>query len=471
MLNMKKKNNNAVAKSDKEELITALDIGSSHLRLLSGYVGPDKQIRIRGYKEIKSVGYSNGEINDIGKLAGSIASIVQQFQNEYGIEVKDVVTGVPGHVIQGENQQGNITVSSGQVTETDRNRAIENAAAGLQQLNRNDFVVIHKNPQNYSTESSENIVNPIGFYAKRLDVNVHFIGCKGLYKKNIEQAVSMISSNIHSKNVIYVGNAVSAAAITENEKEIGVIQADIGGGTISFTVYDAGKQLISQGISDGGDYITNSIAREFAIPKQSAEELKLKYGIASPDIIPDDQKNYQLKVEVPTQFSNQTEEVTITLGELSAVIYRCLGSMFELLFQRITSHGKSFLKSLDIGAGVVLTGGTAMLRGIDTVLSDYINYYTQNPANEFLHCNSKVRIGVPVGLRMCDDIRIPNELRNSMAPGIAARPDQAVVFGLLRVAKFDNLEQYSNSRSRNDDSDEVGKGFLGNFKNWMKREL
>ena len=471
MLNMKKKNNNAVAKSDKEELITALDIGSSHLRLLSGYVGPDKQIRIRGYKEIKSVGYSNGEINDIGKLAGSIASIVQQFQNEYGIEVKDVVTGVPGHVIQGENQQGNITVSSGQVTETDRNRAIENAAAGLQQLNRNDFVVIHKNPQNYSTESSENIVNPIGFYAKRLDVNVHFIGCKGLYKKNIEQAVSMISSNIHTKNVIYVGNAVSAAAITENEKEIGVIQADIGGGTISFTVYDAGKQLISQGISDGGDYITNSIAREFAIPKQSAEELKLKYGIASPDIIPDDQKNYQLKVEVPTQSSNQTEEVTITLGELSAVIYRCLGSMFELLFQRITSHGKSFLKSLDIGAGVVLTGGTAMLRGIDTVLSDYINYYSQNPANEFLHCNSKVRIGVPVGLRMCDDIRIPNELRSSMAPGIAARPDQAVVFGLLRVAKFDNLEQYSNSRSRNDDSDEVGKGFLGNFKNWMKREL
>lgn len=471
MLNMKKKNNNAVAKSDKEELITALDIGSSHLRLLSGYVGPDKQIRIRGYKEIKSVGYSNGEINDIGKLAGSIASIVQQFQNEYGIEVKDVVTGVPGHVIQGENQHGNITVSSGQVTETDRNRAIENAAAGLQQLNRNDFVVIHKNPQNYSTESSENIVNPIGFYAKRLDVNVHFIGCKGLYKKNIEQAVSMISSNIHTKNVIYVGNAVSAAAITENEKEIGVIQADIGGGTISFTVYDAGKQLISQGISDGGDYITNSIAREFAIPKQSAEELKLKYGIASPDIIPDDQKNYQLKVEVPTQFSNQTEEVTITLGELSAVIYRCLGSMFELLFQRITSHGKSFLKSLDIGAGVVLTGGTAMLRGIDTVLSDYINYYTQNPANEFLHCNSKVRIGVPVGLRMCDDIRIPNELRSSMAPGIVARPDQAVVFGLLRVPKFDNLEQYSNSRSRNDDSDEVGKGFLGNFKNWMKREL
>lgn len=63
---MKKKNNNAVAKSDKEELITALDIGSSHLRLLSGYVGPDKQIRIRGYKEIKSAGYSNGEINDIG---------------------------------------------------------------------------------------------------------------------------------------------------------------------------------------------------------------------------------------------------------------------------------------------------------------------------------------------------------------------------------------------------------------------
>ena len=471
MLNMKKKNNNAVAKSDKEELITALDIGSSHLRLLSGYVGPDKQIRIRGYKEIKSAGYSNGEINDIGKLAGSIASIVQQFQNEYGIEVKDVVTGVPGHVIQGENQQGNITVSSGQVTETDRNRAIENAAAGLQQLNRNDFVVIHKNPQNYSTESSENIVNPIGFYAKRLDVNVHFIGCKGLYKKNIEQAVSMISSNIHTKNVIYVGNAVSAAAITENEKEIGVIQADIGGGTISFTVYDAGKQLISQGISDGGDYITNSIAREFAIPKPSAEELKLKYGIASPDIIPDDQRNYQIKVEVPTQFSNQTEEVTITLGELSAVIYRCLGSMFELLFQRITSHGKSFLKSLDIGAGVVLTGGTAMLRGIDTVLSDYINYYTQNPANEFLHCNSKVRIGVPVGLRMCDDIRIPNELRSSMAPGIAARPDQAVVFGLLRVAKFDNLEQYSNSRSRNDDSDEVGKGFFGNFKNWVKREL
>lgn len=68
-------------------------------------------------------------------------------------------------------------------------------------------------------------------------------------------------------------------------------------------MYDAGKQLISQGISDGGDYITNSIAREFAIPKQSAEELKLKYGIASPDIIPDDQKiiNLKLKFQLSSQ--------------------------------------------------------------------------------------------------------------------------------------------------------------------------
>lgn len=471
MLNMKKKSNYAVAKSDKEELITALDIGSSYLRLLAGYVSSDKQIRVRGYKEIKSVGYSNGEINDIGKLAGSIASIVQQFQNEYGIEVKDVVTGVPGHVILGENQQGNITVSSGQVTESDRNRAIENAATGLQQLNRNDFVLIHKNPQNYSTESSENIVNPIGFYAKRLDVNVHFIGCKGLYKKNIEQAISMISSNIHTKNVIYVGNAVSAAAITENEKEIGVIQADIGGGTISFTVYDAGKQLISQGISDGGDYITNQIAREFAIPKSIAEQLKLVYGTASPDLIPEDQKDFQIKVEVPAQFSNKTEEITITLAELSAVIYRCLGSMFELLFQRIASYARANLNSLDIGAGVVLTGGTAKLHNIDRVLSDYISFYTQNPANEFLHCNNKVRIGIPMGIRMSDDVQIPKELRDERVPGVITRPDQATVFGLLRVAKFENLEQYSNSKIREDDYDENAKGFIPTVRRWIKREL
>ena len=331
-------------------------------------------------------------------------------------------------------------------------------------------MIIHKNPQNYSTESSENIVNPIGFYAKRLDVNVHFIGCKGLYKKNIEQAISMISSNIHTKNVIFVGNAVSAAAITENEKEIGVIQADIGGGTISFTVYDSGKQLISQGISDGGDYITNSIAREFGIPKQSAEQVKLQYGIASPELIPEGQEDYQIKVQVPSQLSNSYEEVTLTITDLSTVIHRCLLNMFELLFQRITSHGKSFLKSLDIGAGVVLTGGTAMLYGIDRVLSEFIVAYTQNPANDFLHCNYKVKIGLPLGVRMCDDVQIPEELRGEKA-GIAVRPDQATVFGLLRVAKFENLDQYSNSRARDDDSEEHGKGILGAFRNWMKREL
>lgn len=471
MLNMKKKNNSTVAKSDKEELITALDIGSSSLRLLAGYVLPDRQIMVRGYKEIKSAGYSNGEINDIGKLATSIASIVQHFQNEYGIEVKNVVTGVPGHVIQGENQQGNITVSSGQVTETDRNRAIENAAAGLQLLNRNDFVVIHKNPQNYSTESSENIINPIGFYAKKLDVNVHFIGCKGLYKKNIEQAISMISSNIHTKNVIYVGNAVSASAITENEKEIGVIQADIGGGTVSFTVYDGGKQLISQGIPDGGDYITNQIAREFAIPKQTAEKIKLVYGTASPDLIPDEQKNFQIKVEIPTQFSNKKEEVTITLAELSSVIYRCLGSMFDLLFQRISSYARANLNSLDIGAGVVLTGGTARLHNIDKVLSDYISYYTQNPANEFFHCNNKVRVGVPLGVRMCDGVQIPNELRDDRTSGIVVKPDQATVFGLLRVAKFENLEQYSNSKNRDDYEDENAMTGFAKIRRWIKREL
>lgn len=450
---MKKKIKTAVMSSHKDPLIVALDIGSSKLRLIAGYVGEDRQIKIKGYAELPSKGYQNGAISDIDLLATQIAKLIMNFQTEFGITVSNLVTGVPGHAISAENQSGTATVQTGEVTFRDRNTAIANAKAGIKSFNDTDHVIIHANPQNYSIESSELVTNPIGMYAKRLDVNVHFIGCKNMYKKNMDIAIKKTSSNIGSIRTIYSGNAASSAVLTDAERDNGVIHVDIGGGTVSVTVYESNRQLLSFGVADGGDYITKEISRKFAIPKSESENLKCNYGVASAMLLSEDQANEDLILSIDDPYP---QEIRIKAGDLAAVINGSLNNMFLMLLDRITMMGKANFKKLTIGSGMVLTGGTAKLAGIDYVVSSIIREWSKNPANNFLECNDKVRIGRPGGISLYEGAGDPVVLSDT---------DKSVAVGLLRAARFEDPNQYKSG------SVDHKVSIWEKFKTWIKQEM
>ncbi|MGN1280806.1 MAG: cell division protein FtsA [Succinivibrio sp.] len=450
---MKKKTKTAVMSSHKDPLLVALDIGSSKLRLIAGYVGQDKQIKIKGYQEIDSRGYQNGAISDIDLLASQIAKLIMKFRADFDIPVTKIITGVPGHAIIAENQHGTATVQTGVISLDDRNTAITNAIAGIKSFSEQDWMIIHSNPQNYSIESSELVTNPIGMYAKRIDVNVHVIGCNLMYKKNMDIAIKKTSSDIDDDiRTIYVGNAASSAVLTDAEKDNGVIHVDIGGGTLSVTVYESNRQLLSFGVPDGGDYITKEISRKFAIPKSESENLKCNYGVASAMLLSEEQANEDLILSISEPYP---QEIRIKAGELAAVINGSLNNMIVMLLDRVLMMGKANFKKLTIGSGIVLTGGTAKLAGIDYVVSNIISNWSRNPANSFLECNDKVRVGRPGGISLYE---------GAGDPAMISETDKAVAVGLLRSARFEDLGQYKHEP---DDPESL----WGKIKKWIKQEM
>jgi cell division protein FtsA len=456
----RKKGTPTVPVNENGQQVFALDIGSSHLRLAFGIVGDDKQIKIQGLKQCPSQGFVKGHISDIDSLARQIALIVQDFQNQYGVVIENLVTEVPGCFISAENQDGFATIQSGTVTIADRNRAIKNAIAGVK-INESEYSIIHAIPQQYTTEDVDLVSNPIGMYAKRLEVNVHVIGCKYIFKKNIEQAIKMTNPDLNVSSLIYAGNAASSAVLRASEKDIGVIHVDIGGGTVNVTVYEGNRQLLSFGINDGGEYITKMIAKEFSISMKNAESLKCTYGCADVRMLTEDAANSS--IVIPDTESNTSQvsskEVTIRTGALVDVINRALRSMFELIFQQIDYYGRETLKSLEIGAGVVLTGGTSKLPGIEQVASEIIKELNYQD-NTFIKCNPKVSVGHPIGISVFED---------AGSPGFISDSDKAVVIGLLRSAKFDDLKQYTDDELR--EEREKNRGVVKSVYDWVRREL
>jgi len=217
---MKKKGNNVAAISDSEQQIYALDVGTSKIRLVSGIVESNRQIKIQGMRECSSQGMDHGCVSDINALARMIAYLIQDYQKTYGVNIEKIVTEVPGRWIVAENQQGYSTIQSGTIEISDRNKAIKSAIAGVKDINRSENEIIHAIPQQYFTEGSDQVTNPIGMYANRLSANVHIIGCNFMYKNNIEKAIKMTNPDLDVCSIIYAGNAANVYKVKRTSRNV-----------------------------------------------------------------------------------------------------------------------------------------------------------------------------------------------------------------------------------------------------------
>ena len=307
------------------------------------------------------------------------------------------------------------------------------------------------------TELSRNISNPVGQYARRIEVITHIIGCKNFYKLNIEHVINKTSSDISASTLIYDGNAASASVLTEAEKEIGVITIDIGSGTTSVTVFEGKKQLVSFGVDDGGDYITLLIAKAYSISMSEAEILK-----ASRYLMSEEESTFNTTMRVDAG-SDKEFDLEINYGELADVINTALNSIFEYLIVKIYSEVSLITEHISIGGGFVLTGGGSKLYGIDKVLQNTLAKYRDNPSYSIVTINDKVRLGHPKGITLSEDSGISSQMINDS--------DKAVVTGLLRSARLEDRKQYTIDDAERD----APKGRFGSivkgFKKWVDDEI
>lgn len=430
------KGNKASTKQEVEvDPIVALDIGSSVIRLIAGDIDENDNVIVTYYAEKPSSGMFNSAVSDLDKLSGVLTELVRDYENS-GRLFSHCYIGIAGRHIYSSNLQGSATVLTRVVSDIDRDNAIENARSSFTPSN-DCTSLIHVIPQSYSINKTNDITNPIGMSASRLEVNVHAIACNEDQEENLRAAIARLSTGFKVDHVIYNGIAAADAVLTQEQKDIGVCLIDYGCGSINVAIYDQSRLVYTFGFDHGGYQISRYIATKFGIPSNMAEVIKRSYGVAHVGLLDEKTRNSGIKLSLNNSGAPGDSAIIIR-GDLATAVCICLAEDFQEIKSHIERIQRNTGSKLVLGAGYVITGGVANIRGIEQWASNKL------PAGDTSSSLAKVRVGVPLRVAVAQD-------ENNLLPYLS-RPEAATAVGLLRFGKSlmleDERSRFSQSERR-----------------------
>ncbi len=348
----------------RNDLIVGLDVGTTKICTVVGEVS-ENGIDIIGIGTAPSTGLRRGVVVNIEKTVRCIKKSLEDAELMAGCDIRTVYAGIAGSHIQGFNSHGVIAVKGGEVTQRDVDRVIEAAKAIAIPMDRE---VLHTLPQEFIVDDQRGIVDPLGMAGVRLEVKVHIVTGAVTSAQNIIRACNR--SGLDVSNIVLESLASSKAVLSPEEREIGVALVDIGGGTTDMAIFAKESIKHTSVLALGGHNLTNDIAYGLRTPMTSAEKIKMNYGCAMANLVTSDEV-----IEVPSVGGRQSRKMTKqVLAEICEP--RC-EEILALVDQELIKSG---FKNM-IAAGVVLTGGTSMIDGIEE-LADQI-------------FDLPVRVGVP----------------------------------------------------------------------------
>ncbi|MCL4458333.1 MAG: cell division protein FtsA [Chloroflexi bacterium] len=354
----------------KGKTIVGIDAGTTKVSTLIGEVGADGSIHVIGVGICPSRGLRKGVVVNIDETVESIGMSVEKAERVSGYKIVSAYVGIAGGHIASLNNRGVVAVShpDRSITQEDVQRAIEAARVINVPSNRE---IIHTIPRHFIVDGQEGVKNPIGMIGYRLDVETHIVTGAVTAIQNLTKCVHKLGIDIDE--IVLEPLASSEAVLTDEEREMGVVMADIGGGTTELAIFIDGSAWHTAIIPVGGNHISNDIAVGLRTPLAMADDLKIKWGHALSTNI-----NENDRIEITTFGRAQKEEVP--RSALCEVIEARLQEIFALIEAEIKRSGYDGL----LPAGLVLTGGTSELPGIAELARDML----QLP----------VRIGTPSGI-------------------------------------------------------------------------
>ena len=254
-------------------LNVALDIGTTKVCTTIG-LQDSNGIEIVGVGSHPSHGLKKGSVVNIDKTVNSIRSSIEEAKMMAGIEeIKSATIGIAGNHIYCFNSSGVVAIKNPEINAKDVERVLEAAKAVLIPSDRE---VLHVIPQEFRVDSTTGIKNPIGMCGSRLEAHVHIVTGKTPLIQNIIKCVE--AAGITASDVILQPIASSKSVLSQDEKELGVVLIDIGGGTTDVAVWKGGSLIHSQIIPVGGNHFTNDLAVALKIPHNEAERIKTMHG-------------------------------------------------------------------------------------------------------------------------------------------------------------------------------------------------
>src|SRR5258708_7431829 len=332
---------------DPASLIVGLEIGTSKICAVVGEVNAAGSLNLIGLGQSPSRGVRKGEISDAPMAEEDVRDAIVEAEQMADVEIRSVYLGVTGGHIRGFNNRGvhPVVSSDREITEDDVQDVIKNAKAiNLPAQNH----VLHAVRQHFHVDGQDSIVNPVGMLGALVEVDVHVVHGNFNRLQNPIRVVKGLQLEVES--IVFNGLAASLALLTNEQKEMGALVIDLGGGTTTYAVYADGIIKHTGVLAVGGDHVSNDLAYGLKVPLGRAEHLKIEHGAA----VADDSVKGQT-VTISNELGLPVK--TVNLEHLRRVMSLRLEEIFQLIEQDIARAGL-----LDyLRAGVFLCVGGARI--------------------------------------------------------------------------------------------------------------
>ena len=336
---------------DPSSIIVGLEIGTSKVCAVVGELAPDGGLNIVGVGQARSRGVRKGEIVDAQKAEEDVRHAIVEAEQMADVEIRSVCLGVTGSHVRGFNNRGMHPVVSAdrEITEEDVQDAIKNAK--VVNLPAQNYV-LHAIRQHFYVDGHGGITNPVGMLGARLEVDVHVVHGNVNRLQNAIRTVKGLQLEVD--DVVFNGLASALALLTNEQKELGALVLDLGGGTTDYAVCSEGVIKHTGVLAVGGDHVSNDLEFGLKVPLGRAEQLKIEQGAA---LLQDDAKGQTITLSSELGLPLKT----INLEHLRRVMSLRLEETFQVIAQELEQAGLvDYLR-----AGVFLCGGGAHIPHIE----------------------------------------------------------------------------------------------------------
>lgn len=333
----------------KEKIVTAVDIGSSSIRVGCALLRPGFLPKLVGVGVSPSLGVRRGQIVDVVEVVSSLNEALKEAERTAGFKISKVIASVGGPQVDLMTSTGSVAISraDGEISSDDIKRVLASANAISLPQNKE---ILHTVPTGYTVDGEENIEDPLGMKGVRLEVNTILV----LVSKPILRAISkaLEQTGRQVEGWVYEPFAVSRAVLSKKQKEAGVLLMNIGGAMTTLSVFREQQLDHAAVLSLGSASITHDVAIGLRAAIDVAEKVKVEYGSC---FARDISKREQVVLA-----DWGLEDISISRHSLCQIIE----SRSSEIFSNTQKEIKKFTKEKNLPAGVILTGGGAKLSGI-----------------------------------------------------------------------------------------------------------
>ncbi len=337
-------------------VVAGLDVGSSSIKCIVAERRRDGRLRVLSAFSTPSRGLRKGVVVHADDLLSVMRQVVTDIARVSREAAKNIVLSVGGAHIRARLSRASVAVSrADQEIQEDDVERVKTDAQTMVKLPPN-YTVLHNIVSEFFVDGVGDIHDPVGMIGNRLEVESLIVEAFAPHVNSLIHAVQKAGGLV--SGVIFAPLAVSDGILTKRQKELGVLLLDIGFGTTSFVIYEEGKAVHTGSIPLGSGHITNDVAIGLRIPVDLAEKLKLQYGCASSSDISRKEK-IQL-AEVDADSSPERRDIELSRRFLAEIIEVRVEEILDWVHNEVQSFGRT----VQLPAGVILSGGGAELQGL-----------------------------------------------------------------------------------------------------------